>query len=67
MWTQIALVGLLVSFLPIWRGGKYSRKNGVSFWEVMINMAVRARGEYYETHLPVDEAVARAREAYLIC
>ena len=62
MWSKILIGGLLLSLVPIWRGGQYTRKNGANLWEI-LNEAV-----FKQTpHIPVDEAVARAKEAYLLC
>ena len=55
----IALTTLgVVSFLPVFRGGGHSRHDGISFWELLHD-------SIEQTHLPYDEAVRLAHEAWL--
>lgn len=49
----------IASLAPIWRGAGHSRLDGISFWQYFSEAAC-----VQQTHLPVDEAVYRAQQAY---
>lgn len=63
----IALVALgVASVVPIWRGAGHSRHDGISFWRLLHDSAhLTPESPFGHSHLPYDEAVRRAREAYL--
>jgi len=65
MWVQVAIIGGLFSLVPMWRGGQYSRKNGANAWQAIHEMMIRKDRE--NTHILVEEAIDRARKAYLSC
>ena len=54
-WGWLILLAVLGSVLPIWRVG--GSKEGYTVWEVLGKTAEHK-------HLPVEEALRRAREAY---
>ena len=60
--SHLILGGLVLSLLPIWRGGQYSRNNGINVWKAIQEVMIRTGNE--ETHIPVVEAISRAREAH---
>ena len=53
------LAGFTLLSIPIFRGGGHSRHDGISFWQYLSEAAC-----VQQTHLPVDEALAQARQAY---
>ena len=66
---QKLLVGLgilgVVSFLPIFRGAGHSRHDGVSFWKLIHDSTqLTPDSPFGHPHLPYQEAVRLAREAY---
>jgi len=57
----------VVSVLPIWRGAGHSRHNGVSFWRLARDSThLTPDSPFGHTHLPYEEAVRQASEAYQI-
>lgn len=63
----IPIVGFLgvVASLPIWRGAGHSRKEGVTFWQLLYDSTnLEPDSPFGHAHLPYDEAVQRAREAW---
>jgi hypothetical protein len=56
----------LASILPIWRGAGHSCHDGVSFWRLLKDSTNDLKyGDFGHPHIPYDEAVARANEAYI--
>lgn len=56
----------IVSFLPILRGAGHSRHDGVNFWQLLHDSThLTPDSPFGHPHIPYDEAVRRAREAYL--
>ena len=58
MWL---IAGLAFTFLPIWRTAVHSRKEGVNMWQALVDITQN------HPHIPYEEAVERAREAYQRC
>ena len=64
----IALIaGLgIASLLPIFRGAGHSRHDGVNLWKLLHDSThLTPDSPFGHPHLPYEEAVRRAREAYL--
>lgn len=60
----VGIVGV-GSFLPIWRGAGHSRHDGVSFWKLLHDSThLTPDSPFGYSHLPYEEAIRRAREAY---
>ena len=56
---------LILGLLPIWRGAGHSRFDGVSFPKLLADASRDIKiSRFGHPHLPYDEAVRRAREAY---
>lgn len=54
------------TFLPIWRGAGHPRTEGISFWKLLRDSTQDLKGSPFgHPHIPYEEAVARASEAYL--
>lgn len=47
------------SFLPVWRAA--GAENGMNFWEYQSYVG---EDEYWELHIPYEEAVEKAEEAW---
>lgn len=63
----ITILGMLgiISFLPIFRGAGHSRHDGVSFWRLLRDSThLTPDSPFGHPHLPYEEAVRRARNAY---
>ena len=58
---------LFLSLLPIWRSGVHSRKEGVNFWQYMQDLTQEGYEPFGHPHIPYEEAVAQAKEAYQQC
>jgi hypothetical protein len=63
------LIGLgilgIASILPIWRGAGHSRHDGVTFWRLLHDSThLTPDSPFGHPHLPYDEAVRLAQEAY---
>lgn len=61
------LIGTLaaLSFAPIWRGAGHSRFDGVSFWQLLKDSTETLKeSPFGHPHIPYEEAVHRAQEAY---
>ena len=54
------LILAVVSLLPVWRGAGHSRHDGISFWQLLYESS-----KEQVPHITVEEAVKRARQAYL--
>lgn len=62
----VVCLGAVVSVLPIWRGAGHSRKEGVTFWRLLYDsINLIPDSPFGHAHLPYDEAVRRAHEAWL--
>lgn len=51
---------LILLLLPVWRDSMHPGE-GLWIWEYMNNVHQQ---EYYDSHIPYDEAVKKAHEAY---
>lgn len=63
----VAILGMLgiVSFLPVWRGAGHSRHDGVSFWKLLRDSThLTPESPFGHPHIPYEEAVRRAHNAY---
>jgi len=58
------LIGIAISFAPVFRGARHSRYDGVNLWQLMRDSLRNQDKEFGHPHLPYDEAVHRAQEAY---
>lgn len=55
----------VASALPIWRGAGHSRHDGVSFWQLVHDStSLTPDSPFGHPHLPYQEAVRLAQEAY---
>lgn len=55
----------IASLLPIWRGAGHSRHDGVNFWRLLRDSThLMPDSPFGHPHLPYEEAVRQAREAY---
>lgn len=61
------LIAIAVSFLPIWRSGVHSRKEGVDFYQYMRDLNQKGYEPFGHPHIPYEEAVLKAEEAYCGC
>lgn len=52
------VVSLIIASAPIWRNARHL--DGISLWTLMSDAA----DPEYISHIPVDEAVQKAQEAY---
>jgi len=59
MWWLFGLG--LSSFLPVWRAA--GSEKGLSLWQYMAYVST---DEYKESHIPYEEAVEKAQEAFLV-
>jgi hypothetical protein len=58
-------IGGIIASLPIFRGAHHSRHDGVSFWRLLYDSTnLTPDSPFGHPHLPYDEAVRQAREAY---
>lgn len=67
MGKLLAIAGILgvVSVLPVWRGAGHSRKEGITFWKLLYDSTnLTPDSPFGHPHLPYDEAVQRAKEAW---
>jgi len=64
---QWLIAGLVFTFVPIWRSGVHSRKEGVNFWQYMSDLNQEGYEPFGHPHIPYEEAVEQAREAYQRC
>lgn len=56
----------VASVLPIWRGAGHSRHDGVNLFRLVYDSThINPDSPFGHPHLPYEEAVRRAREAYL--
>lgn len=60
MWVKWVVAGLVFSVLPIWRDSLHPLE-GRTLWDYFIDVHTK---EYYDSHIPYAEAVAKAREAW---
>jgi hypothetical protein len=61
---MMLIVGLLLaSFAPIWRNAP-NPNEGRTVWEHLRDTNAQS---YLDSHIPVDEAIAEAKEAYCSC
>jgi len=61
------IAALAFSFFPIWRSGVHSRKEGVNFWQYLGDINQPGYEPFGYPHIPYEEAVERAKEAYQGC
>ena len=61
------ITAIILSFLPIWRSGVHSRKEGVNFWQYMNDTDQEGYEPFRHPHIPFEEAVERAKETYQRC
>jgi len=62
---KIILGTLAFSCLKIWRGAGHPRTEGVNLWRLMYDSSrLLKEGPFGVPHIPYEEAVQRAREAY---
>ena len=55
----------IVGSLKIWRGAGHSRHDGVNLWRLLRDSThLTPDSPFGHPHLPYDEAVRRAQEAY---
>lgn len=64
------LIGLgalgVISILPIFRGAGHSRHDGVNLWKLLYDSThLTPDSPFGHPHLPYDEAVRRAHQAWL--
>jgi hypothetical protein len=64
--VAFSVAGVVLALVaPIWRGAGHSRKDGVSFPQLAYDSTrTLAESPFGHPHIPYDEAVSRAREAY---
>lgn len=63
MWLGI---GILLALLPVWRGAGHSRFDGVSLPKLLADASRDIKkSPFGHPHLPYDEAVGQARQAYV--
>lgn len=62
----VIIIGLALSFLPIWRQGPHNRvTGGLNLWQLLSYLnQFGFDAEFGHPHITYEEAVARAREAY---
>ncbi len=61
------IAGLAFTLLPIWRSGVHSRKEGRNLWQFMTDLTQEEYYPFGQPHIPYDEAVEQAKEAYQRC
>ena len=61
------IAGLVFSLFPIWRSGVHSRKEGRNLWEYVADISQKGYEPFGHPHIPYEEAVVRANEAYCEC
>ncbi|MBA7466245.1 hypothetical protein ES705_37799 [subsurface metagenome] len=65
MWGKIALIGLALSFAPVWRGAGHSRHDGVNLRRLLHDSThLTPDSPFGHPHLPYEEASRRAQQAY---
>lgn len=68
MRTGFLLIGgvLTAMTLPIWRGAGHPRTEGISFWKLLHDSTNTLKeSPFGHPHIPYQEAVQSAQEAYL--
>ena len=62
----VAGILTVASVLPIFRGAGHSRRDGVSLWTLLYDSThLTPESPFGHPHLPYEEAVRRAQEAWL--
>ena len=65
MWLGIG-IGVLLALLPVWRGAGHSRFDGVNLPKLLADSSRSIKkSPFGHPHLPYEEAVRRARQAYV--
>ena len=63
-WIILGLIAL--SFAPVWRGSNHTRHDGMTLWQYLYEGTKTLEdGQFGHTHLPIQEAELRARQAFV--